>query len=356
MRLFQNNGLSRGFVSQSRRAPRATTFAAEIARFLHTRVSAPHLLEPVLAGDPVAFFTNGDDRALQFLWAKENGFKGDNSTSILLAQIEHHRTEIFYNLDPMRYGSDFVRKLPGCVQKAICWRAAPSGNADLSGYDLVVGNFPSILDDWRRKGCRVGYFAPGHDPELDRYADRRNEIVDLVFVGGFSRHHGRRSAALLAAALTPEIDARFHLEDGRLTQLANRLPFMLGLRRHCHPPEIRAIRSGPVYGRDLYRALASARIVLNGAVDMAGPDRGNMRCFEAAGAGALLLTDTGNYPPGFIDEKTMLTYSSPEEIPAIIKGALGDPGRSRLIADAGRQMVRDLYNKRKQWLSFQELV
>ena len=356
MRVFQNNGLSRGLVFQSRWASREKTFGGEIARFLRTRVSASHLLEPVLTADPTAFYTNGDDRDLQLLWARENDLKSDDLCSILLAQIEDHRSEVFYNLDPMKYGNAFVSKLPGCVKRTICWRAAPSGNADLSGYDLVVGNFPSILDDWHRKGCRVAYFVPGHDPELDQYADNRREDVDLVFVGGFSRHHSRRSAALLAAASTPAIEARFHLEDGRLTQLANKMPFMFGLRRHSHPPEIRAIRSGPVYGRDLYKALASARIVLNGAVDMAGLDRGNMRCFEATGAGGLLLTDAGDYPPGFIDGKTMLTYSSPEEIPTLIKSALRDPDRSRMIANAGREMVRKIYSKRKQWLLFQELA
>ena len=38
---------------------------------------------------------------------------------ILLAQVESHRAEVFYNLDPVRYGSDFVRRLPGCVRKAL---------------------------------------------------------------------------------------------------------------------------------------------------------------------------------------------------------------------------------------------
>ena len=48
---------------------------------------------------------------------------------------------------------------------------------------------------------------------------------------------------------------------------------------------------------------------------MAGGDRGNMRCFEATGCGAVLLTDSGSYPEGFVDGETMLTYSSPDEIP-----------------------------------------
>jgi hypothetical protein len=49
MGVFQNNGLSRGLVSQSRWASREKTFAGEITRFLETRVSASHLVdEPTL--------------------------------------------------------------------------------------------------------------------------------------------------------------------------------------------------------------------------------------------------------------------------------------------------------------------
>jgi hypothetical protein len=95
-------------------------------------------------------FTNGDDEILQRYWAKERGVSKKTSLeAILLAQIEEHGTEVFYNLDPMRYGSDFVRKLPGCVTKAIAWRAAPSPGADFGAYDAVVCNFPSILEGYR---------------------------------------------------------------------------------------------------------------------------------------------------------------------------------------------------------------
>ena len=56
-------------------------------------------------GDQNAFFTNGDDHILQERWAEENGLRrGLDLEDILLAQIESHRAEVFYNLDPMRYG------------------------------------------------------------------------------------------------------------------------------------------------------------------------------------------------------------------------------------------------------------
>jgi hypothetical protein len=355
MRVFQNNGLSRGF--RAHRAGRPyPDFAAGRARFLDTRFTASHILLPVFSGSPAVFYTNGDDERLQSLWANEQGLKTADPEQILLAQIEHHRSEVFYNLDPMRYGSPFVRRLPGCVKKTICWRAAPSGNADLTSYDLVICNFPSILEDWRRKGCKVAYFSPAHDPAMDAYAGARRDDIDLIFIGGFSRHHIARSSALRAAASVSGIRACFHLEDSRLTRLANFLPFLPGLGSLRHPAEIRAVRAGPLYGRNAYDAMAGARIVLNGAVDMAGEDRGNMRCFEALGCGAVLLTDCGRYPDGFVDGETMVTYAEVGQIPALIERLVAEVSRANSIARAGCAMVRDRYSKERQWASFQELV
>ncbi|NOJ50688.1 glycosyltransferase family protein [Bradyrhizobium archetypum] len=355
MRVFQNNGLSRGFRVHRRQLP-YRSFAAGRAQFLDTRFTASHILLPVLTDSPDAFYTNGDDESLQVLWAKENGLRTRNLEQILLAQIEQHRTEVFYNLDPIRYGSEFVAKLPGCVKKSIGWRAAPSGSADLTKYDLIVCNFPSILERWRQKGCRVAYFFPAHDPVMDTYAAGRSDELNLIFIGGFSRHHVKRSQALRAAASTPGIRARFYLEDSRLTRLANFLPPVPALRSYRHPDEIRKNRADPLYGRDAYAAIAKSSIVFNGAVDMAGEDRGNMRCFEATGCGAVLLTDAGRYPEGFVDGETMLEYSSPEQIPELIQRLMRDETLARSIARAGCVMVRERYSKQLQWTKFQELI
>ena len=67
---------------------------------------------------------------------------------------------------------------------------------------------------------------------------------------------------------------------------------------------------------------------------MAGGDRGNMRCFEATGCGAVLFTDSGSYPEGFVDGETMVTYSSPDEIPQLIQRLLRELSRADLIAKA----------------------
>ena len=74
-------------------------------------------------------------------------------------------------------------------------------------------------------------------------------------------------------------------------------------------------------------------IFLNGAVDMAGQDRGNMRCFEAMGCGSLLLSDEGNYPASMVAGDNLVTYSAPNI-------ALGNSAKVRLICvDRTRRLL-----------------
>jgi hypothetical protein len=359
VRLFQNFGL---YPSYRPRLARLTagleSFAAARDAFLADRYGASHLLKPVLDGDPAAFFTNGDDESLQRLWAKEQGMPGEPALdAILLAQIEHHRTEVFYNLDPMRYGSDFVRRLPACVKHAIAWRAAP-GEADFSAYHLMVCNFPSILKSYEARGWRTGYLFPGHDPEMDAYAANTDRPIDVLFVGGYSRHHRKRAGVLEAVARQrAHMRIAFHLDRSRLTRLAESpLGRLLPLAQHRRPADIVAVHQEPVFGRDLYLALSQAKIVLNGAVDMAGDDRGNMRCFEAMGCGALMVSDAGSYPPGMVDQETMLTYSGGGDSVKTIQSALEDDVARQSIALASQQMVATTYSKQAQFARFEQLL
>ena len=317
-----------------------------------------HFLKPVLEGDPSAFFTNGDDEVLQLQWARENGLGADTALEdILLAQIEHHRTEVFYNLDPVRYASAFVGRLPGCVRKSFCWRAAPSGRADLTAYDAVLGNFPSILEFWRNKQCRTAHFFPAIDPVMDKYCGSERPI-DILFVGGYSRHHSARARVLdRVATLATNWRVVYCLDTSRLTRLAESvLGRLLPLREHRRPEAIAAIARPPVFGRDLYALLGTSKIVLNGAIDTAGPDRGNMRCFEAMGCGALLISDAGNYPTGMKSSETMLAYDTADAAPKLITEALVQWPRSAELAAQGRQKVSALYSKSRQWQNFVDLV
>jgi hypothetical protein len=359
MRLFQNYGLSPSYLARLNvLAEEKPTFSGRLNTFLEDRYGACHLLKPVLEGESGAFFTNGDDEVLQRLWATENGLNHRNLDEILLTQIEEHATEVFYNLDPMLYGSDFIRKLPGCVKVSIAWRAAPSPGADFSAYDAVVCNFPSIIRRYREQGWRAEYFSPAYDPEMDVYAANVDRPIDVLFVGGYSRHHVRRAAVLDAvAALRDRFNVVFCLDRSRLTRLAeSRVLRMLPMNDRRRSIDAAAVTRAPIFGRALYAKMASAKIVLNGAVDMAGADRGNMRCFEATGCGALMISDAGTYPPGFIDQKTMMLYESGDQAAAVIAHALSDAEASRQIAQNAHKMVSTVYSKATQWEAFNSLL
>ena len=359
MRLFQNSGIHSSYLHRlNELSAKDNSFGARRRQLINDRFGALHFLKPVLDGDSETFFTNGDDRILQLAWAREHNMGRKSLADILLAQIEDHRTEIFYNTDPTRYDSSFVRRLPGCVKKTICWRAAPSGGADLSGYGMVVCNFPSILEDWRRRGCKVGYFYPAVDPEMEGYGDAERTI-DILFVGGYSRHHSTRVKVLQSiAALSRDWNVVYCLDASRMTRLAESIPGLLfpQLRDLRRPKAIKEIARAPVFGRDLYQLIGSAEIVLNGAIDMAGNDKGNMRCFEAMGCGALLLSDHGIYPEGMKDGETMFTYKSPDEAVNSARHILSNKEDANLVAARGRKMVGDLYNKTLQWQRFVEIV
>ena len=360
MRLFQNSGISTAYKKRLKSLARGqTTFAGRLTVFLEDRYGASHFLKPVLVGDKNAFFTNGDDVELQRAWAFENGLRSSaDPQSILLAQIEAHRTEVFYNLDPMRFGSDFVRRLPACVKAKICWRAAPSPGADFAAYDLVLCNFPSIIESWRSQGLRAEYFTPGHDWRMDDFIDQGERPIDVVFVGSYTRHHMHRARLLEAVVgLADRHKIVFCLDRSRLTRLAEtHLGIFPMLRAHRRPESIRLNSMDPVFGIDLYKLLASSKIVLNGAIDMAGEDRGNMRCFEALGSGALMISDIGHYPQGFQSDYNMLTYETPEDAVRLISTTLNGWVRAKEIASHGHAMIRDRYSKDAQWDAFQRLV
>ncbi|MER9228548.1 glycosyltransferase [Mesorhizobium sp. M0664] len=358
MRLFQNSGLNPTYRPRlADLVGKGRGFEQQKQVFLNDRYGAAHVLLPILGRSPEGFFTNGDDESLQRAWARENGLGEDTRMAdILLAQIEQHKADVFYNLDPYRYDASFINRLPGHVKRKIAWRAAP-GKIDFSGYDLVVCNFPSMRRLWEEQGAKTAHFFPAHDPELDGVAANRNRDIDVLFFGGYSRHHQRRRQILETVAhLSKRHHVVFHLDLSRYTPLAETpLGWFGPLRAVRRPPAIRKVSAPPVFGRAMYAELGRAKLVVNASIDMAGPDRGNMRCFETMGAGALLVSDSGNYPSPMRDEETMIVYERPQDAAKKIQQKLED-GSWDKIGWAGHRAIREEYSKERQFARFLELI
>jgi hypothetical protein len=335
------------------------TFKSRLTALVRDGYNGVHLLDPVARQRPEAFLVCASDATSQRMWARENGMRADASEhDIVVAQIESHRAEVFYTQNPAAYGPAFHRRLPGCVRARICWHSPPARVGNLSGYDLVVNNFPASLKEYAKQGVRTAFFAPSYDPAMGPFSENAERDIDVVFAGGFSRYHLQRAAVLEEiAALKGRIRIVFALDRSRFTRLAESpLGRLLPLGRYRRPPAIRAVSVDPVFGIDMYRLFSRAKIVLNGAVDSAGADRGNMRCFEAMGCGAVMVSDAGDYPPGFSEGKTLRTYITPQHAAAVVLEVLSDAGTRKRIASEGLNTMRTLYSKQSQWQRFVELV
>lgn len=321
------------------------------------RFLALHMLQPILNGTDGGFAI-GHDKRSQRSWAKAAGLKlTATSEEILLAQIEESCADVFYNLDPLRFGNDFLKRLPGAIKSSIAWRAAPSGNADFGGYDRIVCNFESILQGYRDMGWNTGWFCPAMDPVISEYR-KDDRSIDILFVGTYSQYHRNRAEVIEAIAdLSDRFNVCLHLQLSRLCRIANS-PFGIipPLRHHGLPRSVFKCSQGPVYGRDLYAALGNAKIVVNGAIDMAGSDRGNMRCWEAMGSEALLLSDVGTYPAHMQDGETMVTYNCIQDMVAKIGWLLDNSNERRSIAKSGAKMLQTIYSKERQWEDFVALL
>lgn len=359
MRLFQISSTRPWHRQRTEQLLAGQRTFAEMERALHEDgIDGVHTLEPILVGSENAFFTHENNERLQRAWAREHGLPESLPlVDILLAQIEEQRAEVVYCLSTQAVDSSVARRMPGSVRAKIGFNAAPSVGHDMSAY-LMVCNFPTLLDSYRRMGLRTAYFAPAHDSILDSYASSDKRDIDVLFVGTYSRFHKRRAAYIEAVAgLQARHKVVLALLRSRLNRIAETpLGWFGPLKKYSRPVDVRAIAQGAVYGRDYYALLSRAKIVLNGAGDIGGDDRGNMRCWEALGARALMVSDVGNYPEGFIDGETMRTYRTPEEAVAVIEEALANPAERRRIADAGYAMVTTRYSKSRQWQDFQKLV
>lgn len=361
MRVFQfGTGYPQYYADFERRFPaaREATFAERLELLRHDRSLGVHLLAPIDRRDPSAAFTFANDDVLQRAWAKERSFVPKHAVDVLLAQIEEHRSEVVYSLNPVQFPSEFVKRLPACVKKTVCWQASPHPRTDFSAYDVRVCNFPHILETWRQRGERAAYFSPAVDPEALMLADNTNRSIDVCFVGQYSPDHKVRNHLLEEVArLSSQYQVclalmhapRRSLLDIRYLRRLTR--FLPGL-----PASLRRVAVPPVFGREMYALLARSRIVINAAVDMSGTFRGNMRCFEAMGCGACMLSDAGEYPPGMRPGVDFAVFSGHAEALASIHRLLGEPDKRQALAQQGTRQLADAFSPDRQWAAFQEIV
>ena len=356
-KVFQNFDVYPQYLKRMHARLRTKDYRLIWQEFMDDRFLAIHMLQPVLNGID-GNFAIGHDEPSQRSWAKEFGLNPKASLDqILLAQIEESEADVFYNLDPLRFGNDFLKKMPSNIKKSIAWRAAPSGRSDFGGYDRIVCNFETILQSYRDRGWEAAFFYPAFDPVMSSYR-KLDRSIDVIFAGTYSKYHQNRARIVDSLALLHgNRVVNIHLQLSRLASIANTpLGVIPPLRSHRLSKAVASRAQPPVFGRDLYSAFGNSKIVINGAIDMAGSDRGNMRCWEALGCGALMLADVGNYPAYMEDGKNMITYSNVDDMVNKIDWFLDNETERAEIAQRGNTMLAQHYSKERQWNDFVSLL
>ena len=121
---------------------------------------------------------------------------------------------------------------------------------------------------------------------------------------------------------------------------------------------LRRCFQGEVWGTDMYQVLRRSRVTLNSHIDLVAQEAGNMRLFEATGAGTFLLTDfKDNLDTLFAPGKEVAAWRSIEDCLAVIDRTMDDDGCRAEIARAGhtRTMAQHTFRHRtSEILSFVE--
>lgn len=127
-------------------------------------------------------------------------------------------------------------------------------------YDLVLSSIPWMVEEARSKGCRAEYMPLAFDTRARVCGMGVKRDLGAIFIGSIGPNHQKRARIL-----------------EELRDVVTVLP--------------------PVFGREYFRTLARAKVVVNIHAEWARGIKNNMRLFEAAGMGCDVLSD-GQDPAG----------------------------------------------------------
>ncbi|MDO8401210.1 MAG: glycosyltransferase [Bradyrhizobium sp.] len=257
--------------------------------------------------------------------------------NILLAQIEEFRPDLIINQDTFHVNAGLVRRIKGIGRPILIGQIGiePSRGEDWSVYDLMMSQMAANVNYFRSLGVRAEVNHLAFEPAvLDALPTAPAADIDVSFVGTVSADHRLRIALLEAVA------RRYDLK-------------LFGSRPHALPDASPLHRcfQGEVWGADMYQVLRRSRITLNSHIDFTGQKAGNMRLFEATGAGTFLLTDfKDNLHTLFEPDRDVAVWHGIDDCLDGIDRALRNEQSRTDIARAGqaRTMAQHTFRHRTQ--------
>ncbi len=289
-----------------------------------------------------------DVEILQKTWAKENNKHYDEeswSWQILLHQIYELKPDILYLQDihplPHIIRRQLKKDFP-FIKLMVMFKGFPSDPTELSDIDILFAGIPSIHDIYKSYNYASHLLYHCINPNLisiqSDIATQQDPIFDFTFFGssGFGTGGNHQNRYETLHSLLNKTNIHCWLSETDITKITNNHTRPL---RTLFPTKTKQ----GLFGKELFDGLRKSKITFNIHTDRADGFVGNMRMFEATGAGACLLTDTGhNIKDIFEPDKEIVTYSSVEECIEKAQYLLSHDEERKTIAKAGQaRTLRD---------------
>lgn len=315
-----------------------------------------------------------DIEPLQKAWAKEHGVdysRNNWQKEIVLAQVKSFRPDVLFLQDLYYFDSDYrrqLREICGGRNLMLGWQASPTEDYSVfRDLDVVLTCAPHFVEYMRRAGANGVLCNHAFETSiLEALSPVTKRDLDFTFIGSFvlrnGFHQDRYSMVQTLLRSTPlrvwgEVSVRLPSRKSRLLSKARGIAENLltfgrsaedGNSQSDSPDPSHELAFAerfhqPVFGLQYYEILASSKMTFNSHIDCAEQYAGNMRLFEATGAGACLITDRKvNLPEMFEPDVEVVTYSSVEECSEKVRYLLDHDSERESIAAAGqRRVLRD---------------
>lgn len=314
---------------------------------------------------------------LQKAWAKENNFVFSDDrwqVEIILEQLRRSGAEVLFTNEAwfQHFSSNQLRELYPHLFIIGYDGTAIISEKVFGGCDLMVANTEHALNYYHNKGKKIYLFKLGFEAStLDKIHFDANceRPYDVTFVGGVGiakNSHGRRVELL--NYLSRHIKLNLFLMEPSIKELiANWVGLIKKRNPLCDHVElmrnvvrlrrVHRINAGPIFGKEMYSALAKSKIALNVHIESTADYAANFRLFEATGVGCCLLTDwKSNISDVFEVDKEVVIYRSFEECLEKIRHLLSHEEERKLIAANGFKRTHKDHTLQPQVEKFGELL
>ena len=225
----------------------------------------------------------GNSPDIQGRWLVEHGINpcGFSFPSVALRQIAEFAPDVVFVQDVSFFSQDELQRLKASGIFLAAQHSCPwAGDLRVGEFDVVFTSFPHYDHCIRSLGveCHLVPLAFEHTLRDRAKSPTGQRDIDIAFVGGVGRgSHWERGMDVLEAVADAFPDQFRWWGYG-----ADSLGMDSMLRRAWE---------GEAWGIKQYEVYARSKIVINRHGEVAQGALNNMRCFEATGMGAALVTD-----------------------------------------------------------------